>query len=434
MNPVRFCLLVLLAILVTASVAFAGGFQLNEVGARAMGMGGAFAAQANDLTALYFNPAGLAYQKGFGAYLGATMILPKSSNTLTATGVATDMVSQTFFPPNAYFGYGFDNGLAVAVGVFSPFGLGTEWPATWSGRYYAVKADLQAFMVNPTIAYKINEYLMVGAGVSWMYSKVKFNYNIATYSALLPGPPYVVPSATDGTVTLDANGNAFSFDVGAIAKPIPALSIGVSYRHTTKTDLSGDATFSSMQVLAPFFPGGTGAATIKFPNQIFAGIAYNVNDNLTLEFDYQWVGWSSYDSLIVQIPTGPVAPLPAPLGGPRPLQTSSRAEKAWNDTYLLRFGGEYRMREWSFRLGFIYDATPQPNKTVEPLLPDANRVEGTVGVGYKFDRHWSVDVAYQFISFSDRTVTGTTTGDLNKFPGTYKNSANLIGLSVGFSM
>jgi long-subunit fatty acid transport protein len=92
------------------------------------------------------------------------------------------------------------------------------------------------------------------------------------------------------------------------------------------------------------------------------------------------------------------------------------------------------MKEWSFRLGFIYDATPQPNKTVEPLLPDANRVEGTVGAGYKFDRHWSVDVAYQFISFSDRTVTGTTTGDLNQFPGTYKNSANLIGLSVGFAM
>jgi len=427
MNPVRFSLLVLIVFLVFASLALAGGFQLNEVGARAMGMGGAFAAQANDLTALYFNPAGLAYQRGFGAYLGATMILPKSSNTVTATGVASDMVSQTFFPPNAYAGYGFDNGLAVGIGVFSPFGLGTEWPATWPGRYFSVKADVQAFMVNPTVAYKINEYLMVGAGVSWMYSKVKINYNIATYSALLPLPP--TPAATDGTVALDANGNAFSFDVGAIVKPVPAMSIGISYRHTTKTDLEGDAVFSNMQALANYFPGGAGTATIKFPNQIFAGIAYDVSEHLTLEFDYQWVGWSSYDSLIIGLPTGPNFILTG-----RPLQATQRAEKAWNDTYLLRFGGEYRMREWRFRLGFIYDATPQPNKTVEPLLPDANRVEGTVGVGYKFDRHWSVDVAYQFISFSDRTVTGTTTGDLNKFPGTYKNSANLIGLSIGYGM
>jgi long-chain fatty acid transport protein len=186
-----------------------------------------------------------------------------------------------------------------------------------------------------------------------------------------------------------------------------------------------------MQALAPYFPGGTGAATIKFPNQIFAGVSYNAMDNLTFEFDYQWVGWSSYDSLIIGLPTGPN--LPAPLGG-QPAQKTSRSEKSWKDTYLLRFGGEYRMKEWSFRLGFIYDATPQPNKTVEPLLPDANRVEGTVGLGYKFEKHWSIDVAYQFISFSDRSVTGPSTGDLNRFPGSYKNTANLIGLSIGYGM
>jgi long-subunit fatty acid transport protein len=61
-------------------------------------------------------------------------------------------------------------------------------------------------------------------------------------------------------------------------------------------------------------------------------------------------------------------------------------------------------------------------------------VEGTLGVGYKIDPHWYVDVAYQLILFSDRTVTGPSTGDLNRFPGTYKSTANLFGLSLGYTM
>jgi long-chain fatty acid transport protein len=101
---------------------------------------------------------------------------------------------------------------------------------------------------------------------------------------------------------------------------------------------------------------------------------------------------------------------------------------------MLRGGAEYRYEKFAFRLGVIYDATPQPNATVEPMLADANRIEGTIGLGYKFSESWSADVAYQFISVSDRTVTGPTTGDMNPFPGTYKNSANLFALSIGYTM
>jgi long-chain fatty acid transport protein len=430
MNLFRTCLAVLLVSLAASSLLFAGGFQLNEVGARAMGQGGAFAARANDLSAMYYNPAGLAYQNGFGAYVGASMILPKSSWTSPTGTPTTDMNSQTFVPPNAYVGYGLKDGLSFGIGFFVPFGLGTEWPEEWAGRRLAVKTDLQSYMVNPTIAYKVNETFMIGAGFSWMYSKVTMEYRVQTFSSLAPP----TPASSDGWASLDANGNAFGFNLGAIYKPMPKMSFGVSYRHTTETDLEGDATFEDMQALSSFFPGGSGKATITFPNQIFAGLSYDVSENLSLEFDYQWVGWSTYDSLIVELPTGPVAPLPPALGGPRPLQTTQRSEKAWNNTYLLRLGGEYRMKEWSFRLGFIYDATPQPNKTVEPMLPDANRYEGTIGLGYKFAGHWGVDVAYQFISFQDRTVTGPTTGDMNRFPGTYKSTANLFGLSLGYTM
>jgi long-chain fatty acid transport protein len=418
MSLVRlFCASALVATM-AVDLSFASGFQLNEHGARAMAQGGAFAARASDLSAMYFNAAGLAYQDGLGAYVGGTMILPKTSFTSPASNI-TDMVNQTFVIPGMYIGYGMSNGLSFGVGFNAPFGLGTEWPAGWEGRYAAVKTTLHDLAINPTVAYKVSDCFMIGAGLSYVWSTVKLSYNLDF--RLLPAP--------DGLVNLEATGNAVSFNAGVIYKPVPAMSIGASYRHSIKIDYDGTATFSTPQALSVFFPGGSGQTTIKAPPQFFVGVSYDFTKDLTLEADYQWVGWSSYDSLKVTLPNGPTFPLTQ-----KPLQTSVASGKDWADTYMFRLGGEYRHDALSFRLGFIYDHSGQPNATVEPLLPDANRVEGTIGIGYKFTSHWSADVAYQLILFSDRTVTGPSTGDLNKFPGTYKSSANLIGLNVGFAL
>jgi long-chain fatty acid transport protein len=404
------CVFALLAAL-TTDQALASGFQLNEHGARAMGQGGAFAARANDLSALYFNPAGLAYQKGLGTYVGGAMILPRSSYTDTLSKT-TDMVKQTFVIPSIYVGYGMDNGLAIGVGFYAPFGLGTEWPDGWAGRFLSLKTDLANLTLNPTVAYKVSDCFMVGAGFSFVWSSVKLS-------------KYVTPLVATGKVDLDASAHGASFNVGAIYKPLPQMSIGASYRHSTKIDYEGPAVFSGMGALASFFPGGTGKTTIKTPGQIFAGVSYELSPDVTLEADYQWIGWSTYDTLTIALPDGPVSPYGV-------LQKTLKSAKIWDDTYMIRIGGEYRHDAMSLRLGFIYDACGQPNATVEPLLPDANRVEATIGVGYAFTENLSVDLAYQIILFSDRTVTGPAKGDLNAFPGTYKSTANLFGLSLGY--
>jgi len=421
MSIARFFGVVALLAAMVVELSFASGFQLNEHGARAMGQGGAFAARSSDLSAMYFNPAGLANQKGLRAYVGGTMILPKTSFT-SAAGKLTDMVSQTFLIPSIYLGYGMENGLSFGVGFNAPFGLGTEWPANWDGRLVAVKTDLQNLAINPTIAYKVSEQFMIGVGMSYTFSKVEMGYDIGTYSSLAPP----TPAATPGHIALDATGNGINFNVGAIYKPLPEMSIGASYRHSTKIDYEGTAAFTNMQALTSFFPGGTGKTTIKTPGQFFVGLAYDVTKNFTLEADYQWIGWSSYDTLGVELPNGPTFPLTG-----KPLQATSKAAKKWTDTYMIRAGGEYRLDALALRIGFIYDKSGQPAETVEPLLPDANRVEGTIGIGYKIAECWSVDVAYQMILFSDRSVSAA---DLNKFPGTYKSSANLFGLSVEYGL
>lgn len=351
--------------------------------------------------------------------------MPSSKFTGKTT---TDMVSQTFTPVNAYLTYAFDNGLVVGIGVFNPYGLGTEWPTDWPGQQMSVKTDLTTWYINPTVAYKFSDKFSVGVGVSYVAASVKLSQRVGTLGSLAP----LAPAPVDGTVSLDGTGNGFNFDAGLLYKATDDLSIGVSYRHLTKIDFSGNAAFSGMAALANFFPGGTGKTTLPFPSSLFAGIAYNVTKDLTVEADYQYVGWSSYDQLSLNIPAGPASPL----GGP---QKGSVLVKNWDNGYLLRIGGEYRMDKFAIRAGFIYDKTPQPDAVVEPMLPDANRTEITLGLGYQFSKNVAVNAMYQLISFADRNGTLVSKTALYPAipavvtPGTYSNSANLLGVNLALS-
>jgi long-chain fatty acid transport protein len=97
------------------------------------------------------------------------------------------------------------------------------------------------------------------------------------------------------------------------------------------------------------------------------------------------------------------------------------------------------MNKLALRAGVMYDQTPQPDKSVEPMLPDANRIELVGGLGYKLSDNFSVDAAFQFIMFSDRK--GSITSKTALYPaipavtysGDYQSSAMLIGIDLSYA-
>ena len=144
------------------------------------------------------------------------------------------------------------------------------------------------------------------------------------------------------------------------------------------------------------------------------GIAYTPFKHLTLEADYQYVGWSSYKELVITFKKD---------------NSVSVSPKNYENTYIIRLGGEYTLNDWQLRAGYLYDRSPAPTKYVEPLLPDANRNEVSFGVGYKLSGHVTVDLAYMFIKFDQRHAVGT---DVN-FDGTYNSTANLFAVNFGYT-
>jgi long-chain fatty acid transport protein len=194
-------------------------------------------------------------------------------------------------------------------------------------------------------------------------------------------------------------------------------------------DYSGNVSFTGMGALQSFFPGGYGNTTIKLPSNLFVGIAYDFMPNLTVEADYQYVGWSSYDQLVLDIATGPAIPA-GPLQGVILQKSPAPEVKDWTNASMARLGAEYRPDPFAIRAGFIYDWTPQPLAKIEPMLPDASRLEFTVGFGYKFTSFLALDFAYQIILFQSRSIAAPDNG----FGGTYDTSANLFGLNLSYGI
>ena len=129
-----------------------------QLRARGMGFAGAYTAQANDPSAIFHNAAGIAFLKGKQIYLGGTFISPSSdfigANPFPGAGVTETGAAGKIPVPSLYYTQEFSENVVVGLGVYSPFGLKTEWanPNTYSGRFLSQRAELKGVAINPTIA------------------------------------------------------------------------------------------------------------------------------------------------------------------------------------------------------------------------------------------------------------------------------------------
>jgi long-chain fatty acid transport protein len=362
------------------SVSLGGGYQLNEQGARAVGMGGAFVAQASDPSAVYYNPAGLTSLNGINLLAGMNFMIPSSTYN---TEINTK--SQVFTPVNFYGTYQVNDKIFAGLGVYNPFGLGIDWPSP-----LGVKCDLHAWYINPSIAYKVNDKLSVGIGVSYVYASAEL---------------------TTPSMWLKGDGHDISFNFGVMYKLMDELSLGLSYRTKAEIEFSGDVKIppSSPMTLA-------GKTKLPMPGNLLIGLAYDLSRDVTIEGDFQYVQWSVYDQLSISTPYG-----------------TQNLPKKWVDNVILRGGMEYKADEKStIRGGVILDLSPQPPSRTELMLPDGDRVDISFGGSYKITEQIHVDASYMLVMFMERNAT--TAVSPNGPPGKYSSIAHVISVNLGYSL
>jgi long-chain fatty acid transport protein len=450
-----FCVVSLfaMAFAAIASPAHAQGFGLYEQGACAMGRGGAgVAAPCDDGSSMFFNPAGLALDpKTTIASAGFTAIAPRGQFMNTATSLVSPLNANTYFAPSAYFATPIGKHAVAGLGIFAPYGLTTDWPTTSEGRYVGYKSVIQSLYVQPTIAARVNDRVVIGAGLDITRTSLELRKRVDLSTTAITGGGGAtfgnigVPKGTDfADVDLTGSGAHVGAHLGIIVKANDRVSVGARYLTRQRVAISNGViataqvpTNLSLAVPLPGLPAGTpidkivagafasgqalGAQTastsLPLPDQFVFGLAIKATDHLRVFADYQYTHWAMLDQITILNQVAPPTLLVEQFG----------------DTHGLRVGAEYALAHATIRAGYDDHGPAAPPQTVTPLLPDADRHEFAAGVSVPVVRRVGLDLAYMYINQADRsgrTVDGglTPTPALNN--GTYQYRANLFSGSI----
>jgi len=383
---------------VTPEQAHAAGFALKEQSATAQGNAFAGAtAGAEDVSYMFFNPAGLTRQKESQAAVVLSYIAPQNETKDATTSPfvggesSTGDVGEDALVPAAYLMWSASPDLKFGLGVNVPFGLSTKYSQTWAGRFDAVESKLKTVNVNPTVAYKVNESLSIGAGIQVQYID-------ATLSNMSGG----------GLAEVTGDDWGYGATLGALYEASDTTRIGIGYRSRISHTLDGDLTVGGSPV--------TGIeADLVTPDMITAGVYHDINDRFALMGEVQWTRWSTFDELRIVSDGG---------------ATVALTPENWDNSWFLALGGSWKANDqWTVRGGVAYDQSPIPDATRTPRLPGEDRTWVSLGAQYQTSSNFSFSAGYTHIFIKDSTLNlpdRTGVGGPPSLTATYSNSVDLV--------
>lgn len=432
-------------VLFLSTSAFAAGFALYEGSARGNVLGAGLTATADDPSAVYYNPAGITQLKGTQTMIGLTGIYPKTDvlttgsitytaagsggAAVTGSGIAdTGSTDNWWIPPHAYITSQLNDKWWAGFGIFSRFGLGTQFDPNWPGRYNSYYARIRTVELNPNLAYKVNEKFSVAGGVNLMYFDLKLEQKIN--AGYFGGAATTYPNLPDANSKLEGDAWGWGFNLALHYKPTEDWMLGVSYRSRVSQKITeGDADFTKPPQWAAF--GATNALLLRdtkaagglhLPDEVFAGIAWKATPTVTLGGGVYWTRWSSYDKLQItyKLPLAPVA------GADTVTKT-----KNWEDVYRFMIGAEWKfMPNWRASVSYAYDQEPINDQYADYLVPASDRSMYSVGLGYDYGK-WTTDFSYTLIMINSRTIPARPADGV--LASEFRNGlAHLFGFSLGY--
>jgi long-chain fatty acid transport protein len=402
--------------------AYGSGFAIFTQNATALGQGNAVTAHADDPSAVFYNPALINNLEGTQIGAGTTLLIPNREFGSSGTGDASEAKRSAYFPSTLFVSHKVSESFSAGIGVFSPFGLGTEWDKDWDGRYITTRSELMSVNVNPVVSFRIHPRISLAAGLDYVYLDAELEKMVNLSALGLP----------DATQLFKGDGEGYGFNLGALVVLHEDVSAGLSYRSEVDVDIDGNADFSfspgTPSAVRAIFPDTGGSTELSLPQQLTFGVQYRGFYPLTFETGLRWEGWSSFNELRIS--------LEEPVAG----QSVSISEREWEDAYAANVGVQYHFNEeMSFLAGYLYGESPVPDGTFEPSIPDSDAHVFSLGATVK--KKWlkaSLAYAYQLFeervkdnSIDDNPSDGVVDSVLSA-NGEYESDIHIIALSITF--
>jgi long-chain fatty acid transport protein len=344
--------------------AHAGGLgRPNVVGARAIGMGGAFTAVADDPTAVWHNPAGTAIYGDNVFYLGGELLLlnrsytPDAQSQLGQQGITTKLHenSAPLFAPvigaSTRFGFGKSapTRFAFSILAYDPYGGSISYNATdltAKNRVQGLQStQILDFELTPTLAYQVSDAISVGAGLRIGINSFSVNDTESAFAANLSG-----------------SGVGIGATMGIMLRPHKMVQIGAVYRSPLSASISGSGplTLTGQQAMNKDF-----SLYISWPQSAGLGVSVFPFKRLMASVQADWTAWSSVQTLTVD------------LGGLPQVK-----QMRYNDTYSIHAGLQGVITRWLVaRLGYTFDSSAIPDRTMRRENIDSDKHVVAAGLG-----------------------------------------------------
>ena len=361
----------LTAAALSAQTASAAGFQLTEQSS--LGAGRAYAGAGivgDDLSAVHYNPAGMTLLPGTQMQAGSVWIEVNAEYD-GKDGSSENGRYKGQAIPAGYITHQLTDDVWLGLGLTVPFGMGTDYDKGWKGAERGYTSTILTFDINPNVAWKVNDFLSVGGGISLQYAKAKLGASM--------GPDV-------GYGKINADSWDWGWNIGAMFSPTEKIRLGLSYRSSITHDAEGDFTFAAGPAGRRIgLTSGTydSKATVKTPDTLMFTTTWEATDNLRLSTLIRWAKWSNFKALTIE----------------NDGFASNTYDNDWEDTWLFSVGADYKLNDaWTVRGGVAYEKDPVSDNTKRmAVIPDTDRLWLSFGATWNASKNFQIDGGFSYL-------------------------------------
>jgi long-chain fatty acid transport protein len=417
-RPISIQLLLTAALVLMPFTASANGMRLPSQDAFATARGEAFVATADNASAIYYNPAGIAQLEGINARVGIYGIYldpmftpppPADTNTYHIENklAAVPQFFGTWAPAKLPLP------LSFGLGMYAPYGGNLKWPQDTGFRAVATEASLTFLAFNPVLAVELARNFSIGAGLTVNYGTIELGQGL-------------LRTETPFANVFRFTGDAWSvgYNLGALWQPHRRVSLGASFRSSTSMTMEGHTEIMQQ----PIIPSTerVAQADFTFPLNVIAGISFRPTPKWNLEFNADYTDWSSFGTVTIEQASPPF-----------PIRDRVPVTLQWQGSWMYEFGAtRYFNNRWQVSAGYAFNENSVPDRYYTPLAADLDRHFFTAGAGFRGKR-FDADLTYQFGYGPGRTVTGSTPSSTpgrfvgQNADGTYDFLSHAVFVTVG---
>ena len=329
--------------------------------------GAGLAGRADDAMTVFTNPAGMTRFEKSTALLGVTPLYiyaPFNSDEGTTTG-GPDSGVKEFLAGGAFaYLHPVTESLTLGISAQNYFGLALKWDDDdWVGRYEATQVALIAPQLQPTVAYKVNNWLSIGAGAGLTMGYLEEEAKVNNLD----------PTLGDGKLKYsDTADFAVQGNFGVMIEPSDRTRIGLRYLTETELEFSDNIYLSGVGPGIADLTKGVGDIdlSLKMPQSLMAGIFHQINDAWAILGSVGWDDWSRFARVSVRVDgTG----------------INQEVDAGFDDTWHFGVGAQYQYNpKLMLTAGFSYDTsmTDDSNRPIDLPLGTMYRY----GLGFKYKK------------------------------------------------